>query len=96
MPAWLVAGQSPIPLGSAALITASTLLRGQTTYGGLYSGPGGQTLPLNPASGRSDVPGETEAGSVAAECKGGIGYTCHAGQVSQLRKRLCEAVGMLL
>jgi hypothetical protein len=75
-----------------------TLTRGQgtTSYGGLYSGPGGRTLLLNPASGRFDVLAETEAGSVAAECKGGVINTKHAGQTSRLRKGLCEAVGMLL
>jgi hypothetical protein len=32
----------------------------------------------------------------AAECKGGIINTSHPGQLSRLRKGLCEAVGQLL
>lgn len=73
-----------------------TRSQGSTSYGGVYSGPGGRTLLLNPASGRFDVVAETEAGSVAAECKGGVLNTRHAGQVSRLRRGLCEAVGILL
>jgi hypothetical protein len=34
--------------------------------------------------------------TLVAECKGGIVNTKHAGQVSRLRRGLCEAVGLSL
>ncbi len=43
-----------------------------------------------------DVVANHGALSVGAECKGGIVNTKHPGRVSQLRRGLCEAVGLLL
>ena len=57
----------------------------------------GVTLIIHPASGRGDVVAKCGNGLTwIAECKGGIINTRHPGQVSRLRKGLCEAVGLSL
>jgi hypothetical protein len=70
---------------------------GKTTYGGVYRSAAGVALTVNPASGRGDVVARCGDGrSYIAECKGGIVNTRHAGQLSRLRRGLCEAVGLSL
>lgn len=69
---------------------------GKTSYGGTYSSPKGQTVVINPTSGRGDVVAEGEGFSIVAECKGGIINTKHPGQQSRLRQGLCETVGLSL
>jgi hypothetical protein len=46
--------------------------------------------------GRGDVVAVSQGETIIAECKGGIVNTRHAGQVSRLRRGLCEAVGLLM
>lgn len=46
--------------------------------------------------GMGDVVGRAQGQAIRAECKGGIVKTKHAGQVSRLRRGLCEAVGLLM
>ena len=75
---------------------AKTSNVGRTAYGGVYTHPDGRTVMVNPASGRMDVVGDHGLLSFGAECKGGIVNTRHPGQVSRLRRGLCEAVGLLL
>jgi hypothetical protein len=43
-----------------------------------------------------DIVADIEGRSYVAECKGGVINTKHAGQLSRLRKGLCEAVGLSL
>jgi hypothetical protein len=69
--------------------------RGKTTYGGMYV-RGQQTIFVQPKSGQGDVVAETNVLKLSAECKGGIVNTSHAGQVSRLRKGLCEVIGQLM
>ena len=69
---------------------------GTTSYGGLYADPDGRTILLNPKSGRLDVVARIGSNSFVAETKGGVINTRHSGKTSQLRKGLCEAVGMLM
>ena len=69
---------------------------GTTSYGGLYADPQGRTILLNPKSGRQDVVATIGDSSYVAEAKGGVINTRHSGKTSQLRKGLCEAVGMLM
>jgi hypothetical protein len=70
---------------------------GKTSYGGSYRSAAGATLIVHPASGLGDVAATCRDGHTwIAECKGGIVNTRHAGQVSKLRKGLCEAVGLSL
>jgi hypothetical protein len=70
---------------------------GSTAYGGLYSSAAaGQTLLINPKSGLGDVVADISGRSFVAECKGGTINSKHAGQVSRLRKGLCETVGLSL
>ena len=70
---------------------------GKTSYGGTYRSEAGETLIVHPASGRGDVVAKCGSGLTwIAECKGGIINTRHPGQVSRLRKGLCEAVGLSL
>jgi hypothetical protein len=71
--------------------------RGKTSYGGSYRSAAGATLVIHPASGLGDVAAACSDGLTwIAECKGGIVNTRHPGQVSRLRKGLCEAVGLSL
>jgi len=70
---------------------------GTTPYGGLYSSlTTGETILVNPKSGRGDVAADIAGRSFVAECKGGVVNSRPAGQLSRLRKGLCEAVGLLL
>jgi hypothetical protein len=69
---------------------------GKTSYGGTYASPDGQTVIVNPSSGRGDVAAAGEGFRIVAECKGGIINTRHPGQLSRLRQGLCETVGLSL
>jgi len=69
---------------------------GTTSYGGVYADTHGRTILLNPKSGRLDVVARIGSSSYVAETKGGVINTRHSGKTSQLRKGLCEAVGMLM
>jgi hypothetical protein len=69
---------------------------GATAYGGIYAGADGREIEVNPKSGFGDLSAELPEGRIVAETKGGIINTKHPGQVSRLRKGLCEAVGLLL
>jgi hypothetical protein len=73
-----------------------TSSKGSTAYGGIYQAENGHSILINPASGRFDVVADAGDLSVGAECKGGIINTRHSGQVSRVRKGLCEAVGLLM
>lgn len=64
---------------------------GGTAYAGRYRRQG-QVITINPKSGIFDVASPL----VVAECKGGVLNTKHPGQVSRLRRGLCEAVGLLM
>jgi hypothetical protein len=56
----------------------------------------GHSIIVNPSPGRGDVAADIAGRSFVAECKGGVINTRHPGQVSRLRRGLCEAVGLLL
>jgi hypothetical protein len=73
--------------------TSST---GKTAYGGVYRDDAGRQIVVHPKSGLGDVVANLDEGVVTAECKGGIINTRHAGQLSRLRKGLCETVGLLM
>jgi hypothetical protein len=68
---------------------------GSTDYGGVYR-RGEQDIIINPKSGLGDVTGVIDGRPVHVECKGGTINTTHAGQISKLRRGLCEAVGLLM
>ena len=68
---------------------------GTTSYGGRYERDGLAVL-VSSKPGLGDVEASVDGKKVVAECKGGIVNTRHAGQVSRLRRGLCEAVGLLL
>jgi len=68
---------------------------GRTNYGGTYErGAQGVQVTLRP--GQGDVVARVGQVIVTAECKGGIVNTTHSGQLSKLRRGLCEAVGLLM
>jgi hypothetical protein len=67
---------------------------GTTAWGGIYIS-GEQVISVTSIPGKGDVVALTTDGVILAECKGGIVNTRHPGQVSRLRKGLCEAVGLL-
>jgi hypothetical protein len=70
---------------------------GSTPYGGIYqSADTEQTILINPKAGKGDVLADIEGKSFVAECKGGVINSSHAGQLSRLRKGLCEAIGLSL
>ena len=69
---------------------------GTTSYGGRYRADTGQSVLINPKPERADVVADIAGRSILAECKGGIINTKHPGQLSRLRKGLCEAVGQCL
>lgn len=56
----------------------------------------GRTIHVAFRSGVGDVVAKIGRGTVIAECKGGIVNTRHNGQLSKLRRGLCEAVGQLI
>jgi hypothetical protein len=69
--------------------------QGSTNYCGQYVF-GDRKILIASTPGKGDVVANTPGGTIIAECKGGIINTRHAGQVSRLRKGLCEAVGLLM
>ena len=69
--------------------------RGTTMYCGAYV-CGRQSIIVTSVPGKGDVVARTSGETILAECKGGIVNTRPAGQVSRLRKGLCEAVGLLM
>jgi hypothetical protein len=69
--------------------------QGTTDYCGIYVS-GEKRMIVTAKSGLGDVVARTPSDSIIAECKGGIVNTRHNGQVSRLRKGLCEAVGLLM
>ena len=68
---------------------------GTTAYGGTYMHDH-RVIRITSIPGKGDVLAEAENATIIAECKGGIVNTNHAGQISRLRKGLCEAVGLLM
>jgi hypothetical protein len=68
---------------------------GTTAWAGTYVS-GEQVIAVTSIPGKGDVVALTADGVILAECKGGIVNTRHQGQVSRLRKGLCEAVGLLM
>lgn len=81
-------------LGRRGFIKASRL--GSTAYGGVYRSATNQSVTVHPKSGVGDVVAQLGDRVLLAECKGGIINTRHSGQVSRLRRGLCEAVGLLM
>ncbi|MDR6661282.1 hypothetical protein J2W51_003868 [Tardiphaga robiniae] len=71
-------------LGGQGFIRRSSM--GTTQYGGAYSTDNGQSVIVNPSSGRGDVVAASKGANIVAECKGGIINTRHPGQLSRLRK----------
>jgi hypothetical protein len=69
---------------------------GSTAYGGRYTRADGVVIVIHPKSGRGDVSATLPRGKLAAECKGGVINSRHAGQVSRLYRGLCETVGLLM
>ncbi|MDE2914920.1 MAG: hypothetical protein OXL68_18610 [Paracoccaceae bacterium] len=69
---------------------------GKTTYGGIYRNPADQTVTVFPKSGLGDVVAMLGDRILIAECKGGTINSRHAGQLSRLRRGLCESVGLLM
>ncbi len=49
-----------------------------------------------PKSGQGDIVARIGGQPLLAECKGGVINSRHAGQLSKLRRGLCEAVGLLM
>jgi len=70
--------------------------KGRTSYGGTYRDDAGRQIDIDPKSGVGDVVANLSEGTLSAECKGGIINTRHPGQLSRLRRGLCEAVGLLM
>jgi hypothetical protein len=69
--------------------------QGSTPYGGVYT-RGQQTVTIIPKPGLGDIVAQVNGRLVIAECKGGVVNTRHPGQLSKLRRGLCEAVGLLM
>ena len=68
---------------------------GDVKYAGVYSLKR-HRMSIKLQAGVGDVSASVAGRRVVAECKGGVINTKHAGQVSRLRKGLCEAVGLLM
>ena len=68
---------------------------GTTSYGGVYQ-RNSQLLTITLKPGLGDVVANIKDRTLIAECKGGVINSSHAGQLSRLRKGLCEAVGLLM
>jgi hypothetical protein len=68
---------------------------GTTTYSGSYQREN-QTITVTSKPGIGDVVTDDGTNKIVAECKGGIINTKHPGQVSRLRRGLCEAIGLLM
>ena len=83
----------------AAWLTSHSFRReqpiGNTAYGGKYVREQ-ETIRITPTSGIGDVIVDIDEHKIIAECKGGIVNTRHPGQISKLRRGLCEAVGLLM
>ena len=69
--------------------------QGTTSYSGTYK-RGKQTVSVTLTPGLGDVTTQIDSRPLVAECKGGVINTRHAGQLSRLRRGLCEAVGLLM
>jgi hypothetical protein len=69
---------------------------GKTSYGGIYRHADGREIEITPKSGLGDIVAQVGNSRIIAEAKGGVVNTKHAGQVSRLRRGLCEAVGLLM
>lgn len=68
---------------------------GTTQYGGLYKRDAKEiVVSLKPGLG--DVVAYDGCNTIVAECKGGVINTRHAGQLSKLRRGLCEVIGLLM
>lgn len=67
---------------------------GTTQYGGSYQ-RGHEAVRVTLVPGIGDVEARIGDQEIIAECKGGIINTRHPGQISRLRRGLCEAVGLL-
>jgi len=80
-------------LSRAGFVKAESL--GSTSYGGTYRREL-ETVVVNPRSGVGDVVGVVDGRTIVIECKGGTINSTHAGQLSRLRRGLCEAVGLLM
>jgi len=80
-------------LSRAGFVKTDSL--GSTSYGGTYR-RALETVIVNPRSGIGDVVGEVDGRTIIVECKGGTINSTHAGQLSRLRRGLCEAVGLLM
>lgn len=68
---------------------------GKTDYGGVY-GSGSLRISVDPRSGLGDVVARGDGFLIVAECKGGLLNTKHSGQLSKLRRGLCECIGQLM
>jgi hypothetical protein len=68
---------------------------GTTRYGGVYS-RADQTVTVTVKPGLGDVSASVGNRVVIAECKGGVVNSSHQGQLSRLRRGLCETVGLLM
>lgn len=68
---------------------------GRTNYGGTYR-RGHQIVSVTIKPGFGDVVADVGKRHILAECKGGIVNTRHPGQLSRLRRGICEAVGLLM
>jgi len=75
---------------------AQTTSIGTTACGGTYTAADGRTVTVNPKSGLGDVVARMGDAVYVAECRGGVINSRHAGQLSRLRRGLCEVVGLLL
>jgi hypothetical protein len=69
--------------------------QGTTSYGGVYKRRH-QIVTVTLKSGLGDVVADVDGQMLVAECKGGVINTRHPGQLSKLRRGLCEAVGLLM
>jgi hypothetical protein len=72
-----------------------TTPKGRTNSGGTYT-RGSRQLEVTFKPGMGDVVASLNGKKVLAECKGGVINTEHTGQLSRLRRGLCEAVGQLV
>ncbi len=84
-----------IPAWLAAAGFEKVTSTGSTAYGGTYR-RGSETVVVDPRSGVGDVVGFLDGQKIVVECKGGTINSTHAGQLSRLRRGLCEAVGLLM
>jgi len=69
--------------------------QGKTKYSGHYA-RGAHTITVTSKPGLGDVVAIVAGQTMVGECKGGVINSRHAGQVSRLRRGLCEIVGLLM